>query len=188
MPIHHYRTRCPHREAGTKRRTSHELDHVVAYDTGGCSSAASRVSIEAAPPRPDGQVRVDSARCADAATSVRTDVNSVRDREYASCLLAQGYRIAMPFRAGVDYARLVLGSPAGRPVAVVGADLAACEDAESAGRVGRAEIVAGQIGGVQAADSARARPHTGDSGELANRLASCLRQRGYDAARWAAGP
>lgn len=131
---------------------------------------------------------MDSARCAEAAASVSTDVNSARDREYASCLLAQGYRIAMPFRAGVDHVRLVLGSPAGRPAAVVAADLAACQDAASAGRVGRAEIVAGQIGGGQAADSAQARPHTRDSGELANRLASCLRQRGYDAARWAAGP
>lgn len=161
---------------------------LIALATGGCSSAASRVSIETSPPRPDVQVRADSARCAEAAASVNTDVNSVRDREYASCLLAQGYRVAMPFRAAVDHARLVLGSPARRPAAVVSADLAACEDSASAGRVGRAEIVAGQIGGVQVADSSRARPHSGDSGELASRLVSCLSQRGYDAARWAAGP
>ena len=160
---------------------------LTALLAGGCGSATSRVSIEASPPLPEGQVRVDSARCAEAAAAVKTEMNSIRDREYASCLLAQGYRVAIPFRAGVDHARLVLGSPAGRATAAVTADLAACEDEASAGSVSRAEIVAGRIGGVQGTDSAQARPHTGDSGELANRLASCLRQRGYDAARWAAG-
>jgi hypothetical protein len=149
----------------------------------GCTTAATRVTIEPSPVRPEAQVRADGARCAEAASAVTTSRESVRDREYAACLLAEGYRITMPFLAGVEHARLTLSSPTARSATTVAADIAACQDAASAGRVRAADVVAGQFGGSRTGDSVQVRPHTSDSPELANQLVSCLGQRCYDARR-----
>ena len=154
---------------------------LTVFTLGGCSTAASRVTIEPWPGRPEAQARAADARCADAASAMTTNRQSVRDREYAACLLAQGYRITMPFRAGVDHARLTISSPEGRPATTVATDLAACQDAAWAGRVGNPAVVAGRFGGLYTADSLQVRPHTSDSPELVNQLVSCLGQRGYDA-------
>jgi hypothetical protein len=140
------------------------------------------VTIEPSPGRPEAQVRADGARCAEAASAVTTSLESVRTREYAACLLAQGYRITMPFRAGVEHARLTVSSPAGRLPAAIATDLASCQDAASAVHPSTADVVAGQYGGLfSMGDSSQVRPHTSESPELMNHLASCLRQRGYDA-------
>jgi hypothetical protein len=115
---------------------------------------------------------------------VTTGLEGVRTREYAACLLAQGYRITLPFRAGVEHARLAVSSPAGRPPAVIATDLAACQDAASAVRPGAADVVAGKYGGLlHTGDPSQVRPHTADTPELADHLGSCLHQRGYDAKR-----
>ena len=150
---------------------------------GGCSTSGTRVTLEPSPGRSEASVRADSDRCAEMASAVTSAVQSIRDREYVACLVAQGYRVTVPFRAGLEHARLTLSSPTTRPATAVAADLAACQEAVSAGRVGAAEIVAGQIGGAHTGDSLQVRPHTSDSHELANQLLTCLNQRGYDAKR-----
>jgi hypothetical protein len=81
-----------------------------AFVAGGCAAAATRVTIDPSPGRPEAQVRADGARCAEAASAVTTSLESVRTREYAACLMAQGYRITMPFQAGGP-ARALLSGP-----------------------------------------------------------------------------
>jgi hypothetical protein len=87
----------------------------------------------------------------------------------------------MPFRAGPEHTRLTISGPAGRSTTTVATELAACQDAASAGRVGSSEVVAGQVGGLSTHDPLQVRPHTSDSRELASKLVSCLAQRGYSA-------
>lgn len=152
-----------------------------ALTVAGCATAATRVTIEASPDRPQAQVRADGARCEKAASAVTTSQESVRDREYAACMLAQGYQITMPFRAGVEHTRLTLGSPTARSATTIAADIAACQDAASTDRVSAAEVVAGQLGGSRTGDSMQIRPHASESPELAKRLVSCLGRRDYDA-------
>ena len=147
---------------------------------GGCAAAVTRVTIEPSTDRSEQQLQEDSARCADAVSDVSQE--SLRTREYAACVLARGYRVTMPFQAGVEHARLSVGAPAGRTAAAVAADLAACQDAAAAVRPGAADVVAGQYGGlVHTSDSTQVRPHTAETPALANQLASCLCKRGYDA-------
>lgn len=54
----------------------------------------------------------------------------------------------------------------------------------SAARPGAANVVAGQYGRVlHTGGPTQVRPHTGETPALANQVASCLLQRGYDARR-----
>jgi len=56
----------------------------------GCTTAATRVTIEPSPTRAEAEVRSDATRCAQ--TSVTASAETTRNREYAACLLAPGVR------------------------------------------------------------------------------------------------
>lgn len=147
----------------------------------GCATTRNEVSVEASAEQPQADIRRDEARCSDAPSVTTPTVQAVRNREYAACLLADGHRVSMPVRAGVEHARVSVATASGRPAPDVSADLAACEATASAGRVGTTDVVAGQSGVLRQGDALQVRPHTADSVDLAKQFVACLRQRGYDA-------
>lgn len=148
----------------------------IVWLAGGCATSGTGVTVEPFPGRPEARVRADSERCAEAASA---QPEAARTRTYAACALAQGYRVTMPFRAGVEHARLTIGAPTGRPAAVIATDLAGCESAVSGSGAG--DVVAGRYGGVlSSSDTTQVRPHSTDAPGLVNQLATCLGQRGYD--------
>jgi hypothetical protein len=146
----------------------------------GCATPGTSVKIETRE-QTSAVSQADAARCAESASVQAAAVQAVRDREYAACLLAAGYRINMPFRAGVEHTRVSIGSPTRRSAETTSADLAACETRVSAGRPGPGDVVAGQSGVMRQGDPLQVRPHSGQSAELTKELVSCLRERGYEA-------
>ena len=152
---------------------------VSALLAGGCASSATGVTIEPFAGRPDAQVRADSERCTEEASR---EAETARARTYAACVLAKGHRVTMPFQVGVEHARLTVRAPAGRSVAVITTDLAACENTASATRPRAGDVVAGRYGGVLSrGDTTQVGPHTTQAPALANQLATCLGRRGYEA-------
>ena len=110
-----------------------------------------------------------------------TGVQSLRDREYAACLLANGYRISMPFRAGLEHTRSSIGTETPRSAPAASADLAACETAVARGRTGTADVAAGQAGLMRQGVLLQVRAHSPQSPDLTKELVACLRGRGYEA-------
>lgn len=107
----------------------------------------------------------DSPRCAGAVSSVNQE--NVLTREDA---------------AGMEHARLCVGSAVGRVPAGPLPPLSAGQQADSAVRAGRAAAGAGQYGsGLRTTTTPRLdRTHRAGT-VLANHVAFCLRQGGYDA-------
>lgn len=153
---------------------------VVALLASGCASVARTVPAAPLQGQSAVQQRDDEAWCEDVATTANSE--GERQRRYAACMAARGYRVSLPVRVGVDHARVAVQLVEQRTLEQIAIDLRACEGEAArladASRPQSRDVVTSRIGAVIVRDPLLG-PHRLASEPLGTDFSGCLEARGY---------
>jgi hypothetical protein len=151
---------------------------LIALALTGCGSVSSRVQSIPVRGQAEAHQERDVVQCgAFAAEDGRDDRQ--RDASFAACMVARGYRVALPVRVGLEHGLVDLEARDGLPVTQAANDLRECaREVEARGRTeSSGEVVAARIGGLYPSNQDVG--HTFKSEALERQFAACFTGRGY---------
>lgn len=152
---------------------------LIAVTVPGCTSPSPRVRSVPVYGQAEARRERDVDQCD---TFAAEDARGDRDQgtRFAACMVARGYRVALPVRVGLEHGQVDLETRDKPPVAQVVSDVRECASRIEAGgpRASSADVVGSRIGGVFRTNESE-RAHTMQSETLEREFSACFVDRGY---------